>query len=111
MHKHDLIIIGGGPCGLTSAIYSVRNKLDVIVLTKDIGGQMAWSGTVENYTGYKSISGPDLTDKFEEHAKELGTSIKMESVLSIQKEEDTFIVKTNRSEYRSIAVLIAAYLG
>lgn len=106
--KYDLIIIGGGPCGLTSAIYSVRNKLNVLILTKDIGGQMAWSGTIENYTGFKSISGPDLTDIFEDHAREVGSYIKMEGVVSVEKENDEFIVKTDKSEYRSIAVLIAS---
>lgn len=108
MNKYDLIIIGGGPCGLTSAIYSVRNKLNVLVLTKDIGGQMAWSGVIENYTGYKSISGPDLTDVFEDHAKELGSAIKMERVASIKKDNGEFIIMTDRGEYSSIAVLIAS---
>ena len=66
---YDLIIIGAGPAGITAGVYAARKKMDFIVITKDIGGQTAWSGDIENYTGYQIITGPELVSKFEEHMK------------------------------------------
>jgi alkyl hydroperoxide reductase subunit F len=63
----DLIIVGAGPAGITAAVYAARKKLDFSVITGDIGGQAAWSGDIENYTGYQFITGPDLALKFKEH--------------------------------------------
>ena len=48
---HDLIILGAGPAGITAAIYAARKKLNFFIITNDIGGQAAWSGGIENYTG------------------------------------------------------------
>lgn len=104
----DLVIIGAGPCGITSAIYAVRNKMDIVVISKDIGGQMAWSGIIENYSGYSSMTGPELTEKFEEHAKNLGSVIQMGSVTGIERKEKRFIVKTDKGDYETHAVLIAS---
>jgi alkyl hydroperoxide reductase subunit F len=107
---YDLIIIGGGPAGLTAAIYSVRNKLNVLIITKDIGGQMSWSGIVENYTGFSSITGLELTQKFEEHYKLLENNIVLDSVVLVDKDEekDIFTVKTIDNEYKSQSVLICS---
>ena len=60
MKIYDLVIIGAGPAGITAAIYASRKRLDTLVISKDIGGQAALSGDVENYTGYQFISGPEL---------------------------------------------------
>ncbi len=49
---YDLIIIGAGPAGITAAVYAARKKIDTLVVTKDIGGQAARSGDIQNYTGY-----------------------------------------------------------
>ena len=76
MLKKDLLIIGGGPAGITAAVYSARKKIDFAVVSKDIGGQAAWSGDIENYTGYQFITGPDLAAKFEEHMKRYDVSVK-----------------------------------
>ena len=62
---YDLIIIGAGPAGITAAVYAARKKIDTLVVTKDIGGQAALSGDIQNYTGYQFISGPELAEKFE----------------------------------------------
>ncbi len=67
----DLIIIGGGPAGMTAAIYAARKKMNTLVLTKDIGGQTLWSGEVDNYLGYQLVSGAELAQKFREHIKRL----------------------------------------
>ena len=72
----DLVILGAGPAGITAAVYASRKKMDFLVITKDIGGQTAWSGDIENYTGYQFISGPDLVSKFEEHMKQYDIALK-----------------------------------
>lgn len=56
----NLIIIGAGPAGITASVYAAREKIDFLVLTKDIGGQAIWSSKVENYTGYQFITGLEL---------------------------------------------------
>lgn len=68
----DLIIIGGGPAGITAAVYAARKKIDLAIITKDIGGQAAWSGGIENYTGYQFITGPELISKFQQHLESYG---------------------------------------
>jgi len=72
----DLLIIGGGPAGITAAVYAARKKLDFCIVSKDIGGQAAWSANIENYTGYQFITGPELTAKFEEHMHRYGVALK-----------------------------------
>ncbi len=61
----DLAILGGGPAGLTAAVYAARKKLNTILITKDIGGQVMTTMDVENYMGYQYIAGPELVDKFQ----------------------------------------------
>jgi alkyl hydroperoxide reductase subunit F len=106
--KYDLIIIGAGPAGISAAIYAVRNRLNTIVISKDIGGQMSWSGIVENYPGYSSLTGPELTDKFFIHAKGLGTNFVTDEVISVTKFNDIFEVKTLNNNYEAISVIISS---
>ena len=73
---NDLIIIGAGPAGITASIYAARKKMDFLVISEDIGGQTAWSGDIENYTGYQFITGPDLVNKFEEHMRNYNITVK-----------------------------------
>ena len=68
--KHDLIIVGGGPAGLTAGIYAKRAALDTVLIEKGVpGGQVAVTPAVENYPGFPEIGGFDLCEKFMEHAK------------------------------------------
>ena len=55
---YDLIIIGAGPAGITASVYAARKIMNLLVITKDIGGQASLSGDIENYTGYQFITGP-----------------------------------------------------
>jgi NADH-dependent peroxiredoxin subunit F len=103
---YDLIIIGGGPAGITAAIYAARRKLNFLILSENLGGQMIWSSNVENYPGFHLMSGADLTKKFEEHMKDYSISLKYEEVMNIRKKGKTFVVKTENSEYDTISIII-----
>jgi NADH-dependent peroxiredoxin subunit F len=106
---HDLIIIGAGPAGITAAVYAARKRMDVLVVTMDVGGQAAWSGDVENYTGYQFITGPDLAQKFEEHMRAYGIALREnEGVLGIRKDGALIVVSTPKAEYRSKTLIIAS---
>ncbi len=67
--RYELIIIGGGPAGMTAAVYAARRKIDTLMLAHVIGGQTAWSADIENYLGFNMVTGPELTAKFYEHVK------------------------------------------
>ncbi|MFA5338814.1 MAG: FAD-dependent oxidoreductase [Candidatus Omnitrophota bacterium] len=109
MTVYDLIIIGAGPAGITAAVYAARKKMSILVISPDIGGQAAWSGDIENYTGYQFISGPDLAAKFEEHMRKYNIALKEgEMVTGLKKLVDTALVKTDKGEYRGKAVIVAS---
>ncbi len=106
---YDLIIIGAGPAGITASVYAARKKINLLVISRDIGGQAAWSGDIENYTGYQFISGPDLAAKFEEHMRKFGIQLKEgESVIGLEKKSGSIEVKTNKGQYEAKTVIIAS---
>lgn len=106
---YEMIIIGAGPAGITAGVYAARQKISTLVLTKDIGGQTAGSGNIENYTGYQFISGPELTKKFEEHLNQFDIELHMpEEVISVAKHNNALLVKTNRGEYTAKTLIIAS---
>jgi len=109
MQIYDLIIIGAGPAGITASVYSARKKLNFLVISLDIGGQAAWSGDIENYTGYQFITGPELAQKFQEHIRKYDTVLKEnEEVLKLEKQGELILVKTNKANYQSRSVIIAS---
>ena len=67
--RYDTIIIGGGPAGLTAAVYAARQGLATAVVYGSIGGQLMWAHQVENFIGFQLISGPDLVERFKEHVQ------------------------------------------
>ena len=108
MKIYDLIILGGGPAGITAAIYAARKKLDFLVITLDVGGQAAWSGDIENYTGYQFIAGPDLALKFQEHIDTFGITVKIpERAVDIYREGNLIKINTDLAEYCAKAAIIA----
>jgi alkyl hydroperoxide reductase subunit F len=105
----DLIIIGAGPAGITAGVYAARKKMNILVITKDIGGQAAWSGDIENYTGYQFISGSELAAKFEEHIRKYSIELKEnETVKQVSKKGDVISVKSDKGSYEAKAVIIAS---
>lgn len=104
---YDVIIIGGGPAGITAGIYCQRANLKTIIFEKEtIGGQIASSPLVENFPGCKSISGAQLATNFYEQADELGIPIEIEEVLDIIPGEKIKVI-TDFGEYESKAVILA----
>jgi len=82
---HDLIIVGGGPGGLSAGIYAKRAALDTVLVEKGVlGGQVALTKGVENYPGVLEISGFDLCEKFVEHAKSYGLEIVQQEVVAVE---------------------------
>ena len=106
---YDIIIVGGGPAGLTSAIYALRAGKSVLVIEKNgFGGQIAFSPKVENIPGTRTISGAEFADKLTDHAMDLGAEVELEKVISVEKSGDIFTVGTEEgSSYQAKAVILA----
>lgn len=105
----DTIIIGAGPAGITAAVYAARKMMDFAVITGDLGGQAAWSGDIENYTGYQFISGPDLAQKFREHLSQYKFELlEGVNVSRVEKSGDNFRVITEENKEYSARTLIVA---
>ncbi len=107
---YDLIIVGGGPAGITAGIYAARQKLKILLITKAFTGQIARKAVaIENYPGFKSISGLDLIRKFENHLKKQKVEIKLDTVRKVKKAGIDFTVLTaSRKQYQAKSVIIAS---
>lgn len=104
---YDLVIVGAGPAGMTSAIYSARQKLKTLIISKDFGGQMAQKAVeIENYPGFEKITGFDLISKMESQVKNV--DVIREKVIEVKKENDIFFLKTEENKvFQSKIVIIA----
>src|SRR3989344_2015319 len=92
---YDLIIVGGGPAGMTAGIYAARQQLNTLLITKDFGGQMAKKAVnIENYPGFKEISGLDLIKSFERHLRSHKINIEIGAVKAVEKKDEIFLVTT-----------------
>lgn len=92
---YDIIVVGGGPAGLTAAVYGLRSGKSVFVIEKSVfGGQIVNSPKVENIPGFDSISGDDFADKMLDQAMNQGAEVTLEDVTSVVKSGDTFTVET-----------------
>ena len=108
MKRYDIIIVGGGPAGMTAALYALRNDKKVLVLEKEsFGGQIATSPRLENYPTIPSISGSEWSDLVFSQITELGAEFELEEVESVIKEDKFFLVKTNYNEYKAGAIILA----
>lgn len=105
---YDLVIIGAGPAGLTAALYAARYRLKSLVVSKTVGGLIVEAWKVENYPGFKEISGLDLINKFKEQVETLGVPVKTSEAYSVSKKRDYFVVKAmSNDEYEAKAVILA----
>ncbi len=104
----DVIIVGAGPAGLTAALYCVRKNLKTLIVTPDIGGQALESWNIENYMGYRMITGDELMAKFEEQIRELEIRVELDRVNSLLPASGGFSVKTvSDQEYKGKTVILA----
>ncbi len=111
MSKYDVIIVGGGPAGLTAAIYAVRANMKTLILDKLApGGQIINTNEIENYPGVGQINGAELAIKMFEHVSELGAEFDYRTVLEIQdadKEVKKIVCEEDNMVYEASAVIIA----
>ena len=106
---HDIIIVGGGPAGLTAAVYGLRAGTSVLVVEKaGFGGQIAFSPKVENIPGTILISGSEFADKITEQAMALGADVELENVVRIEADGDVKKVFTEEgSTFEGKALILA----
>lgn len=110
MEEFDVIIVGGGPAGMTAGMYAGRAMLKTVLFEKLIpGGQLNNTHRIENYPGYESIGGAELAEKFANHATAHGCEIRNEWVNEVTCCEDGHykIVKTDRGEYKAKVVVMS----
>jgi len=108
MGKYDLIIIGSGPAGLAAALYSARYNLKTLIISEKPGGEMANAPFIENYPGFKKISGMELVKKIEEQLKELKVKIELAKVEDIKKIASGFkVLAGGNKNFQAKAILLA----
>lgn len=106
---HNTIIIGSGPAGLTAAVYNARAFLKPIIIEgKAPGGQLMGTTAVENWTGEKSIMGPQLIANMREHAQHFGTRFLSEMVTKVDLSKRPFVIETNKDQTLETHALIIA---
>lgn len=105
----DILIIGGGPAGLTSAIYSARAKMNMVLLEEQLlGGQVRSSYTIENYPGFKTVTGTELSDLMAEQAKGLGAKIESFSqIKSVSLSDNEKLIEVKKVIYKPKTIIIA----
>ena len=106
---YDIVIVGGGPAGLTAAVYGLRAGKSVVVIEKNgFGGQIAYSPKVENIPGTIQISGAEFADKLTEQAMSLGADMELETVTAVEKTEKGFRIHTeDGAEFEGKTVILA----
>ena len=107
---YEILIIGGGPAGLTAGIYGSRSKRDTLIIEKLLpGGQVGLTDIVENYPGFpEGIEGPELVKKMEAQAKKFGTEIITDEIIDLKLEEEEKEVISRSGSYRTKTIIIAS---
>jgi len=106
---HEVLIVGGGPAGMTAAVYVGRKKLDAALVSRDLGGQALWSLDIENYMGYQYITGQELMDKFRQQMEQFPVEQHVgEDVFRLTAVDVGFTVETRQgTSYQARTVIIA----
>ncbi|MFJ7649291.1 thioredoxin-disulfide reductase [Lysinibacillus sp. NPDC097279] len=105
---YDVVIIGAGPAGMTAAVYTSRANLSTLMIERGIpGGQMANTEEVENYPGFDTILGPELSTKMFEHAKKFGAEYAYGDVSEIIDGEEYKIIKSGAKEYKTRSIILS----
>lgn len=105
---YDVAILGAGPAGMTAAVYTSRANLSTVMIERGVpGGQMVNTNEIENYPGFDSILGPDLSNKMFEHAKKFGVEYAFGDVKELIDGDEYKTIKAGNKEYKARAVIIA----
>ena len=104
----DIAVIGAGPAGMTAAVYSARKKLKTAIISKDVGGQVAWTLGIENYLGFQYITGRELTTKFQEQVREYPIPMVLDEVREIKTGPEGFLLVTTGGRSISSRTVIIA---
>jgi thioredoxin reductase (NADPH) len=104
---YDLAIVGGGPAGLSAAIYAARYKMKSIVLAREFGGTVMKTPHMENWPGDRSVNGAELMDRMQRHAEAFGAEVRQTDVAKIKKKDKTFLLLTDSGEIEAKTVLLA----
>jgi thioredoxin reductase (NADPH) len=103
---YDVIVVGGGIAGLTSALYTARQGMKTLMITKDIGGQALLTPHIENYPGFSSISGFELTDKVRRQVENFGAEFVYDEVTNLKERDKRFFVVTHGKEYEALSLIL-----
>jgi len=105
---YDVLIVGAGPAGLTAAVYCARKMLNTLIIGENIGGQALESWAIENYMGYRMISGEDLMNKFDEQVRNLDVRFELDRLIGISRRDNFFVAETiSENTIRAGAVILA----
>lgn len=109
---YDVIVIGGGPAGLTSVLYTTRYGLEVLLVTKKLGGMMTEAPLIDDYPGIPEISGNDLVDRFVKHVEKYNVPVVIDEVVNVRRKDPTsnlwcIETKSLNQEICAYAVIIA----
>lgn len=105
---YDLIVMGAGPAGLTAGVYASRKLLSTMIVSENIGGQAMESWAIENYMGYRMVTGEDLMAKFEEQVRNLHVHLELDRVTGIAREDGLFVVTTyGERVFRTKSIVVA----
>ncbi len=105
---YDVLIMGAGPAGLTAGMYCARKMLKTVIISENIGGQALESWSIENYMGYRVVTGDELMKKFEEQVRSQNIHLELDSVVTIAREDDRFLVGTTTgATYYARALILA----
>ncbi len=104
---HDVIVIGAGPAGLAAGMYAGRLNLRTLIIGEDVGGLIATTQLVENYPGFKQISGEELAERLLEHAEEYGVELVEARATDVERTQEGFRVLTEEKSYSAKALIFA----